>query len=98
MMNPRLLFYMAVSIALTAGAGWYISRVLDAGINSYLYISLDASSAVPGAAADTTQAQRLEGHAAQAKSAQTAAAASPGIQQTNRIEAAPTAQRDARDP
>ncbi|MEX3959521.1 hypothetical protein [Trinickia sp. EG282A] len=97
-MNPRLLFYMAVSIALTAGAGWYISRALDAGINSYLYISLDANSAVPGAAANTTQAQQLEGHAAQANGAQSAAAVSPGIQRTNRIEAAPTAQRDARDP
>ncbi|PTB20124.1 hypothetical protein C9I57_13535 [Trinickia symbiotica] len=89
---------MAVSIALTAGAGWYISRALDAGINSYLYISLDANSAAPGAAADTTQAQRFDGHAAQAKSAHTAAAVSPAIQRTDPIEAAPTAQRDARDP
>ncbi len=55
-MNPRLLFYMAVSIALTAGAGWYISRMLDAGINSYLYVSLDAGSSVPGAAVDAKPA------------------------------------------
>ncbi|PMS38512.1 hypothetical protein B0G57_10286 [Trinickia symbiotica] len=77
-MNSRLLFYMAISIALTAGAGWYISRMLDEGINSYLYISLDESSTVPGTTADTKPAQLPAGRMPPPRRRRTRSEAEPG--------------------